>query len=69
MNSGFDRQDHEARVAVVTGASGGIGRALVRRLAAKGCSIGLLARGRDALEGASATSSSSAAADSSSPPT
>jgi short-subunit dehydrogenase len=39
-------------VAVVTGASGGVGRAVVRKLAEKGYSIGLLARGRDGLEGA-----------------
>jgi short-subunit dehydrogenase len=39
-------------VAVVTGASGGIGRATVRLLAQRGAKIGLLARGRDGLEGA-----------------
>jgi NAD(P)-dependent dehydrogenase (short-subunit alcohol dehydrogenase family) len=42
----------DGKVVVVTGASGGVGRALVRKLAAKGCRIGLLARGRDGLEGA-----------------
>ena len=42
----------KGRVAVVTGASGGVGRALVRQLARKGFHIGLLARGRDGLEGA-----------------
>lgn len=40
------------RVAVVTGASGGVGRAVVRKLAEKGYSIGLLSRGTDGLEGA-----------------
>ena len=39
-------------VAVVTGASAGIGRALVRRLAERGARIGLLARGRERLEAA-----------------
>ena len=42
----------DGKVVVVTGASGGVGRALVRRLAARGCRVGLLARGRDALEAA-----------------
>lgn len=39
-------------VAVVTGASGGVGRALVRMLADRGASVALMARGRDGLEGA-----------------
>jgi short-subunit dehydrogenase len=39
-------------VAVVTGASGGVGRATVRRLARRGARIALLARGREGLEGA-----------------
>jgi NADP-dependent 3-hydroxy acid dehydrogenase YdfG len=40
------------QVVVVTGASAGVGRAAVRAFAASGASIGLLARGRDGLEGA-----------------
>jgi short-subunit dehydrogenase len=39
-------------VAVVTGASGGVGRATVRLLAERGASIVLLARGKEGLEGA-----------------
>lgn len=36
---------------VVTGASAGVGRAVVQRFARDGARIGLLARGRDGLEG------------------
>lgn len=39
-------------VVVVTGASAGVGRATVREFARRGARIGLLARGRDGLEGA-----------------
>ena len=39
-------------VAVITGASAGIGRATAREFARRGCSIALLARGRDGLEAA-----------------
>jgi short-subunit dehydrogenase len=39
-------------VVVVTGASAGIGRAIVREFARHGAHIGLLARGREGLEGA-----------------
>jgi NAD(P)-dependent dehydrogenase (short-subunit alcohol dehydrogenase family) len=39
-------------VVVVTGASAGVGRATVRRFAAEGASIGLIARGKDRLEDA-----------------
>lgn len=40
------------QVVVVTGASAGIGRAVVRELARKGAAIGLVARGKDGLEAA-----------------
>lgn len=39
------------QVVVVTGASAGVGRAVVRRFAQEGAHIGLLARGMDGLEG------------------
>ena len=39
-------------VVVVTGASAGVGRAVVRRFAQEGAHIGLLAHGMDGLEGA-----------------
>ncbi|HZR56501.1 MAG TPA: SDR family oxidoreductase [Terriglobales bacterium] len=39
-------------VVVITGASAGVGRAAVREFARHGASIGLVARGRDGLEGA-----------------
>jgi short-subunit dehydrogenase len=38
------------QVAVVTGASSGIGRALTKVLAAEGCKVGLVARRRDQME-------------------
>lgn len=40
------------KVVAVTGASAGIGRAIVREFAKDGCAIGLIARGTDGLEGA-----------------
>jgi short-subunit dehydrogenase len=40
------------KISVVTGASGGIGRATARRLAARGDAVALLARGEDGLAGA-----------------
>jgi short-subunit dehydrogenase len=44
---------HEkSEVVVVTGASAGVGRAIVCEFAQHGASLGLLARGRDGLEGA-----------------
>jgi short-subunit dehydrogenase len=39
-------------VAVITGASAGIGRATAREFARRGCPVALLARGRDGLEAA-----------------
>jgi NAD(P)-dependent dehydrogenase (short-subunit alcohol dehydrogenase family) len=42
----------QPEVVVVTGASAGVGRAIVRRFAADGARIALLARGRDGLEAA-----------------
>jgi NAD(P)-dependent dehydrogenase (short-subunit alcohol dehydrogenase family) len=39
----------QSQVVVITGASAGIGRATVRAFAARGASIGLLARGQDGL--------------------
>jgi short-subunit dehydrogenase len=42
----------EGKVAVVTGASSGVGRALVRELSRSGADVALLARGVDGLEGA-----------------
>ncbi len=43
-----DRQ----QVVVITGASGGVGRATARQFAADGAKIGLIARGRTGLEAA-----------------
>src|SRR5689334_10818507 len=42
----------EGLVAVVTGASSGVGRAIVRRYAAEGARLGLIARGIDGLNAA-----------------
>ena len=42
----------QPEVVVITGASAGLGRAIVRAFAREGAHIGLLARGRDGLEGA-----------------
>src|ERR1043165_4972257 len=46
------KQLSKPEVVVVTGASAGLGRAIVQRFARDGACIGLLARGRDGLEGA-----------------
>ncbi len=43
---------NEHTVAVVTGASGGVGRATARLLGTRGAKVVLLARGKDGLEGA-----------------
>lgn len=40
----------QPRVVVVTGASAGVGRAVVREFARQGASVGLIARGRERLE-------------------
>jgi NAD(P)-dependent dehydrogenase (short-subunit alcohol dehydrogenase family) len=42
----------QGEVVVVTGASGGVGRAAARRFAAEGARVGLIARGRRGLESA-----------------
>jgi len=42
----------QSEVVVITGASAGVGRATAQAFAARGARIGLLARGRDGLEGA-----------------
>lgn len=44
--------DAKQEVVVITGASGGVGRATARLFASRGARIGLIARGRDGLEGA-----------------
>ena len=41
-----------SQVVVITGASAGVGRATVREFAQRGAWIGLIARGREGLEGA-----------------
>jgi NAD(P)-dependent dehydrogenase (short-subunit alcohol dehydrogenase family) len=44
--------EFEGKVALVTGASSGIGRATALRLATEGCAVGVLGRDRDKVEGA-----------------
>jgi NAD(P)-dependent dehydrogenase (short-subunit alcohol dehydrogenase family) len=46
------KRNGQRQVVVITGASAGVGRATVREFAKHGASIGLLARGRQGLEGA-----------------
>src|SRR6202161_4530088 len=46
------RNGTKAEVVVITGASAGVGRATARAFARRGARIGLLARGKDGLEGA-----------------
>lgn len=45
-------KSHKPEVVVVTGASAGVGRAIVQAFARRGAHIGLLARGHEGLEGA-----------------
>ncbi len=45
-------QQDKPEVVIITGASAGVGRATVQRFAREGAHIGLVARGRDGLEGA-----------------
>jgi NAD(P)-dependent dehydrogenase (short-subunit alcohol dehydrogenase family) len=46
------KEDVMTRISVVTGASGGVGRAVVRKLAERGDAVALLARGEEGLHGA-----------------
>jgi ADP-ribose pyrophosphatase YjhB (NUDIX family) len=46
------KQTGKPEVVVVTGASAGLGRAIVRAFAREGYHVGLIARGRDGLEAA-----------------
>jgi NAD(P)-dependent dehydrogenase (short-subunit alcohol dehydrogenase family) len=48
----MDPSERTAGVAVVTGASAGVGRAVARTFAERGWDVGLLARGRDGLDAA-----------------
>ncbi|WP_435612254.1 SDR family oxidoreductase [Streptomyces sp. bgisy159] len=50
--TGEQRTDSDGQVVVITGASGGAGRATARAFAARGARVALLARGREGLEGA-----------------
>lgn len=46
------KKDFEGKTVVVTGASAGLGRAIVREFAKRGANLGLLARGEDGLNAA-----------------
>src|SRR3954468_21030022 len=48
----WNKRSHTPETVVVTGASAGLGRAIVRAFAREGAQLGLVARGRDGLEGA-----------------
>src|ERR1051326_5437281 len=50
--SALRKSEAKPEVVVITGASAGVGRATVREFAKRGAYIGLIARGRDGLEGA-----------------
>ena len=50
----MDEQNGKPEVVVITGASAGVGRATAVAFAKRGAHVGLLARGRDGLEGARA---------------
>ena len=51
----MNRIEHKrGKIVVITGASAGIGRAAVRRFAAEGYDVGLIARGHDGLAAAAA---------------
>ncbi|MHA6624861.1 SDR family oxidoreductase [Pseudonocardia sichuanensis] len=50
--TGGDRDDGRAGVAVVTGGSAGVGRAVAREFAARGYDVAVLARGEDGLDAA-----------------
>jgi short-subunit dehydrogenase len=52
VNRGMKNDSSRPEVVVITGASAGVGRATVRAFAARGASIGLLARGQEGLEAA-----------------
>jgi NAD(P)-dependent dehydrogenase (short-subunit alcohol dehydrogenase family) len=52
MTKRSERSDRTPRLVVVTGASGGIGRATAQLFAARGDTVALLARGASGLEGA-----------------
>ncbi|MGH7476684.1 MAG: SDR family oxidoreductase, partial [Longimicrobiales bacterium] len=52
MKRNDGRADLSGKVVVITGASGGVGRAAVRAFAARGAKLALLARGADGLEAA-----------------
>src|SRR5947199_9561341 len=52
LRRGVVKQLSKPEVVVITGASAGLGRATAKAFAREGAHIGLLARGRDGLEGA-----------------